>query len=149
MKLPWKRKRKDDEVNATTPLGQIRQLYTYYQKQSNRWGYLLLSSMALICFWVLFSIMAGVPDYTYLALPLAGIGISIWQMRKIKNISGILKNAHEVQRQIEKAEGEKKAKEEEEAAKAGQNGKCPKVQAPPTPDPVDGVEDVQPEDDDE
>ena len=75
--------------------------------------------MALICFWVLFSVMSGVVDYGYLTLPAMGIGISAWQMRRIKSISGILRNAHEVQQQIEKAEAEKKAREEEEEAKKG------------------------------
>ncbi|HAA78400.1 TPA: hypothetical protein DCE37_25150 [Candidatus Latescibacteria bacterium] len=99
-------------MTATTPLGQIRQLYTHYQKQSNRWGFVLLSSMALICLWVLFSIMVGIIDYTYLTLPVAAISVSIWQMRKTKGISGILRKAHEVQQQIEKAEAEKEEGEE-------------------------------------
>lgn len=119
MNLPWKKKDKGPAVTATTPLGQIRQLYTHYQKQSNLWGYTLLSSMALICFWVLFSVLTGAVDYTYLTLPVMGIGVSAWQMRRIKSISGILRNAHEVQQQIDKAEAEKKAREEEEAAKQG------------------------------
>lgn len=125
MKLPWKKKGNEPTVTATTPLGQIRQLYGHYQKQANRWGYTLLSSMALICFWVVFSVLTGAIDYTYLALPLLGIGVSGWQMRRIKKISGILRNAHEVQQQIDKAEAEKKAREEEEAAK---DGKKPKVE---------------------
>lgn len=123
MNLPWKKKN-EPTVTATTPLGQIRQLYTHYQKQSNRWGYTLLSSMALICFWVLFSIMTEIVDYSYLSLPLAGMGVSFWQMRKIKSISAILRNAHEVQQQIEKAEAEKKAREEEEERKQGKKPKA-------------------------
>tara|TARA_B100000700_G_scaffold256592_1_gene289914 strand:+ start:612 stop:956 length:345 start_codon:yes stop_codon:yes gene_type:complete len=112
LRLPWKRKGAQQTVTATTPLGQIRQLYTHYQKQSNRWGFVLLSSMALICLWVLFSIMVGIIDYTYLTLPVAAISVSIWQMRKTKGISGILRKAHEVQQQIEKAEAEKEEGEE-------------------------------------
>ena len=87
------------------------------------WGYTLLSSMVLILFWVLFSAMRFV-DWTYLSLPLMGILFSLWQMKRIKSISSILRNAHEVQQQIEKAEAEKKVREEKEAAK---NGKKPKA----------------------
>ena len=113
MNLPWQKKKEGPAVTAKTPLGQIRQLYSHYQKQSNLWGYTLLSSMALILFWVLFSVLQGV-DWTYLSLPILGIGISIFQMRRIKSISAILRSAHEVQQQIKKLEAEKKARDEEE-----------------------------------
>ena len=123
MRLPWRKKQEKATVTAKTPLGQIRQLYSHYQKQSNMWGYTLLSSMVLILFWVLFSAMRFV-DWTYLSLPLMGILFSLWQMKRIKSISSILRNAHEVQQQIEKAEAEKKVREEKEAAK---NGRKPKA----------------------
>lgn len=119
MNLPWKQKADEPAVTAKTPLGQIRQLYNHYQKQSNLWGYTLLSSMVLICIWVLFFFLDLV-DWTYLSLPVAGILISAFQMRRIKQISRILRNAHEVQQQIEKAEAEKKEREAAEAIKRGE-----------------------------
>lgn len=125
MRLPWKKKEDAPAVTAKTPLGAIRQLYNHYQKQANQWGYTLLSSMALICFWILYSVFQGV-NWAYLSLPLIGIVISAFQMRRIKSISRILRQAHEVQQQIEKAEKEKKAREEAEAAKSG---KKPKVES--------------------
>ena len=125
MRLPWKKKEEGPAVTAKTPLGAIRQLYNHYQKQANQWGYTLLSSMALICFWILYSVFQGV-NWAYLTLPLMGIAISAFQMRRIKSISRILRQAHEVQQQIEKAEKEKKAREEAEAAKSG---KKPKVES--------------------
>ena len=125
MRLPWKkRKEEGPAVTAKTPLGAIRQLYNHYQKQANRWGYTLLSSMALICLWIIYSVFQGV-TWAYLSLPLIGIGISAFQMHRTKSISRILRQAHEVQQQIEKAEKEKKAREEAEAAK---NGKKPRVE---------------------
>jgi hypothetical protein len=124
--LPFKKKKEEEPaVTAKTPLGQIRQLYSHYQKQANQWGYTLLSSLALICIWVVFSIFRGV-NWSYLSLPLLGIVFSAMQMRRIKGISRILRQAHEVQQEIEKAEAEKKAREEAEAAK---NGKQPKAAA--------------------
>ena len=124
MNLPFSKKEEAPAVTAKTALGQIRQLYNHYKKQSNMWGYTLLSSMALICFWVLFSVFRGV-NWIYLSLPLFGILISGLQMRRAKQISRILRQAHEVQQQVDKAEVEKKAREEEEAA---EQGKKPKPQ---------------------
>ena len=118
MNLPWKKKGKGPAVTAKTTLGAIRQLYSQYQKQGNLWGYTLLSSMSLICFWIIYSVFQGV-NWSYLSLPIAGIVISALQMRRIKNISRILRQAHEVQQQIDKMAAEKKAREEAEAAKNG------------------------------
>jgi hypothetical protein len=124
LNLPFSKKEEAPAVTAKTALGQIRQLYNHYKKQSNMWGYTLLSSMALICFWVLFSVFRGV-NWSYLSLPLLGILISGLQMRRAKHISRILRQAHEVQQQVDKAEAEKRAREEEEAA---EQGKKPKPQ---------------------
>ena len=123
MNLPWKKKEEVPAVTAKTALGQIRQLYSHYQKQSNMWGYTLLSSMGLICFWILFSVFRGV-YWSYLSLPILGIVISALQMRRARNISRILRQAHEVQQEVDKAEAEKKAREEEEAAKEGRKPKA-------------------------
>ena len=109
MNLPWNKKEDAPTVTAKTQLGQIRQLYNHYQKQSNMWGYTLLSSMALICFWIIYSVFRGV-TWSYLSLPLFGILISGLQMRRSKHISRILRQAHEVQQQVEKSEEEKKAR---------------------------------------
>ena len=124
MNLPFRKKKEEEPaVTAKTPLGQIRQLYSHYQKQANLWGYTLLSSLALICFWVLISIFRGV-NWSYLSLPLLGILLSVFQMRRSKGISRILRQAHEVQKEIEKADTEKKAREEAEAAKIGKQPKA-------------------------
>ncbi len=124
MNLPLRKKKEEEPaVTAKTPLGQIRQLYSHYQKQANLWGYTLLSSLALICFWVLISIFRGV-NWSYLSLPLLGILLSVFQMRRSKGISRILRQAHEVQKEIEKADTEKKAGEEAEAAKIGKQPKA-------------------------
>ena len=124
--MPCKKKKEAPAVTAKTALGQIRQLYNHYQKQSNLWGCTLLSSIVLICFWVLFSVFRGV-NWSYLSLPLFGILISSLQMRRTKHISRILRQAHEVQQQVDQSEAETKAREEEEADEQGKKSK-PKVE---------------------
>lgn len=59
-----------------------------------------------------------------LELSILGIVISALQMRRARNISRILRQAHEVQQEVDKAEAEKKAREEEEAAKEGRKPKA-------------------------
>ena len=127
MNLPFKKKEEAPAVTAKTALGQIRQLYNHYQKQSNMWGCTLLSSIVLICFWVLFSVFRGV-NWSYLSLPLLGILISSLQMRRAKHISRILRQAHEVQQQVDQAEAETKVREEGEEGEADEQGKKSKPQ---------------------
>ena len=114
MQLPWKRQKRPP-VTARTSTGALRQLYSGYQKQTNLWGYTLLSSMVLICLWIVFSVFHEV-DFKLLSLPLAGILISSLQMYRIKNISRVLRQAHTIQQQVDKAEAERKQKADEEAA---------------------------------
>ena len=66
-------------------------------------------------------------NWSYLSLPLFGILISSLQMRRTKHISRILRQAHEVQQQVDQSEAETKAREEEEADEQGKKSK-PKVE---------------------
>ena len=113
MNLPWRKKQEKETVTARTALGAIRQLYNHYQKQANMWGYALLSSLVLIFLWIGYSVLREV-NYAYLSLPLIGILISAMQMHRIKGISNILRQAHTIQQQVDKAEAEKREQEEAE-----------------------------------
>ncbi|MBK36037.1 MAG: hypothetical protein CME26_10995 [Gemmatimonadetes bacterium] len=112
MNLPWKKKKSKEPITAKTALGAIRQLYNHYQKQANMWGYALLSSLVLVFLWIGYSVLREV-NYTYLSLPLMGMLISAMQMYRIKGISNILRQAHTIQQQVDKAETEKKEQEEQ------------------------------------
>lgn len=146
MNLPWQKKKKaEDPVTARTAIGAIRQLYNHYQKQANMWGYALLSSLVLIFLWVGYSVLREV-NYTYLSLPLSGILISAMQMYRIKGISNMLRQAHTIQQQVDKAEAERAEKEAAEKGEEPAGGNGPSRSAVARSEDEDGEQEEQDED---
>jgi hypothetical protein len=109
MLWPWNRK-SSPKIAPQTPTARIRALYVDYQTQRNLWLYVILSSLVLVCFWVIAAFL-GLVDAYALSLPAAGLSISVIQLHRIRRISEVLRAAHAIQQQVDRAEAEKKAQE--------------------------------------
>ncbi len=119
IRWPWRKKVEESLPKKT---GQaLRLLHTKYQKQKRMWVYIILSSLFLMAAFLLSSVFLDI-SYWGLAIPVAGIAISVLQLYRCNDVMRMLRQAHNVQLQIEKAqaEAEKKQKEAEMAANGGQ-----------------------------
>lgn len=97
----------------------LRQLVRRYQRQKRLWIYIILSSICLIVLYILFSLLwtelwqgGGIVPVTWIIL--AGVSIAIYQVRRCNDVIRTLKEAYIVQAQIEKADAERAAEEEQE-----------------------------------
>ncbi len=117
--LPWRKP--SPEQFATRPSQALRQLNRRYQRQKRLWVYSFLYSVALMVIYCIFAIL--LPCLWEYVIPiawivLAGIVISILQVRRSNDVIHTLREAHSIQYQIEKAEAEKAEKEAEEGKAA-------------------------------
>lgn len=120
--LPWRKP--SPEQFAKKASQALRQLNRRYLRQKRLWVYSLLYSVALMATYCIFAIF--LPGLWEFAIPitwivLAGIIISILQVRRCSDVIRILRQAHSVQYQIEKAEEEKAKKEAEEGHSEAKN----------------------------
>jgi len=117
------RRRKAPYQVSKQTLQALRQLNQRYQRQKRLWVYIILSAMALLVLYVMFSVFwAGLRAQ---AIPiawiiLAGIFIASFQVRRCNELIATLRQAHQVQFQIEKAQADRAAKEKVQEAEQDQ-----------------------------
>ena len=118
-RLPWRSSRPEQFAKKTSQA--LRQLNRSYQRQKRLWVYSVLYSLALMALYVIFAIfLPGLWEYVIPIawIVLAGVIISILQVRRCNDVIHTLRGAHTIQYQIEKAaqEGEEETVEESEEA---------------------------------
>jgi type VI protein secretion system component VasK len=129
-KQPSQTKKQGSESLPTQTLLALRQLNQGYQRQKRLWVYIILSALTLMIVYVMFSIFwAGLRVH---AIPiawiiLAGIVIAVLQVRRCNDLIFSLRQAYQVQQQIEKAQAEReaqeKARQEEQETETPQSNK--------------------------
>ena len=114
-RLPWRRSAPERFAPKTSQA--LRQLNRRYQRQKRLWVYSVLYSLGLMATYVIFAVfLPGLWEYVIPIawIVLAGVVISILQVRRCNDVIGTLRGAHTVQYQIEKAEAEKAEAEPDE-----------------------------------
>lgn len=114
-RLPWRRSAPERFAPKTSQA--LRQLNRRYQRQKRLWVYSVLYSLGLMATYVIFAVfLPGLWEYVIPIawIVLAGVVISILQVRRCNDVIGTLRGAHTVQYQIEKAEAEKAIADQEE-----------------------------------
>ncbi len=113
VRWPWRKRSRPSMPTRTAAA--LRHLYFNYQKQRRMWGYSVLSSMALMCLFVVMSLFTDT-NLWVLAIPTVAIIFSFFQMRRCSGLVRVLRHALIVQNQIDRAQA-KAEREAEEAAK--------------------------------
>jgi len=114
-RLPWQKALPEQFAKKTSQA--LRQLNRRYQRQKRLWAYSVLYSLALMAVYVIFAIfLSGLWEYVIPIawIVLAGVIISILQVRRCHDVIRTLRGAHTIQYRIEKAAAEKAEREGEE-----------------------------------
>ena len=100
----------------------LRQLNSGYYRQKRLWLYIILSSMALLCLFLV--IWLFLEDITFwgVLIPLSGILISVFQLYRCNELIRTIRQAQIIQLRIEKAQEEAEQKQQGSDAAQG-NGK--------------------------
>lgn len=122
-RLPWRRSLPEQFAQRTSQA--LRQLNRRYQGQKKLWVYSILYSLGLMATYVIFAVfLPGLWEYVIPIawIVLAGVVISILQVRRCNDVIRTLRGAHTIQYQIEKAADEKALSEESEAKDKKEDG---------------------------
>ncbi|MCZ6634017.1 MAG: hypothetical protein O7G87_11480 [bacterium] len=119
MKKLWDRRpfKRDSVALSSQTSRALRQLHARFQRQKRGWIYVMLSSLTLGCVYGIFSVFVDslwegvIPA---ICIVVTGIGIAMIEVRRCSDIIRMIRQAYNVQVQIDKANEEK---EKEEAKK--------------------------------
>ena len=117
--LRWRRRQRPQPPESIRTADALRRLHTNYQKQKRMWLYSVLSSLVLVSLFVVLSLFSSV-SWWVLALPAAGIIISLTQIHRCNDIVRILRHALVVQHQVDRAQAEAEQQQKEEEARAAE-----------------------------
>ena len=103
----------------------LRQLYFIHQKQKRHWIYIIMSSLMLVCLFIVMSLFTT-PNLWVIAIPFTVILYSYFQIRRCSRLARMIRQALAVQSQIDKAqkEAEERDKAEAEAKAAAEAEKA-------------------------
>ena len=134
LKKLWDRrpfKRTSTALSAQT-FRALRQLHARFQRQKRGWIYVMLSSLTLGCVYGIFavfldSLWEGV--IPAICIVVTGISIAIMQVRRCSDIIRMIRQAYNVQVQVDKANEEREKEEAEKQEAEMKSGKKAEQQA--------------------
>ncbi len=118
IRWPWK-KRTPSELPTRTA-DALRRLYYRHQRQRRLWGYIVLTALLMTTLFLAFSLLTK-GGFWVVAIPLIVLIFSIYQIRRNRDLSRLLRQALAIQSQIDKAQEEAQAQDGDEAGQASIN----------------------------